>query len=176
MQLMEEKELTELHKAGNKGVILQLMEPLEMCTTAVLPDVEMLLQQHSGVFEEPTGLPPIRSHDHAIILKDSISPISVRSYRYPFFQKEEIEKIVKDLLKMGVIRLSQSPFSSLVLLVRKAHGTWRMCVDYRAINKETVKDKFPIPVVDELLDELHGAKFFSKLDLRFGYHQIRVKP
>lgn len=74
-----------------------------------------------------------------------------------------------------MIRPNTSPYYSPMLLVRKADGTWKMCVDYRALNNVTVKDKFSIPVVEEFLDELSGSKFFSKLDLRFCYHQIWVK-
>ena len=159
-----------------KGLLLQITPAANVVLEDSVPaEVELLLQEFGEVFETPAGLPPVKGHEHQITLMKGSQLICQRPYKYPFYQKNEIEKIVRDLLSVGSIRNSTNPFASPILLIRKADGSWRMCIDYRALNNITVKDKFPIPVINELLDELNGAIVFSKLDLRSRYHQIRMK-
>nr|GEW51033.1 hypothetical protein [Tanacetum cinerariifolium] len=137
--------------------------------------VESVVKDFEDVFILPTTLPPKRSHDHQIQLFPNSPPVNVRPYRHHSVQKDAIEQMVNKLLELGVIKHSQSPFSSPIIMVKKKDRSWRMCVDYKKINKSTIKDKFPILMIEELTDELNGAIMFSKLDLRSRYNQIRIK-
>ncbi|XP_059292482.1 uncharacterized protein LOC132045931 [Lycium ferocissimum] len=137
--------------------------------------IKALLTAFTDVFQEPTELPPARNCDHAIQLTQGAQPFNLRPYRYSFDQKNAIEGIIQDMLKAETVMPSQSPFASPALLVKKKDSTWRLCVDYRRLNSMTVKNKYPIPIIEDLLDELNGANVFSKIDLRAGYHQVRMK-
>nr|KYP37785.1 Transposon Ty3-I Gag-Pol polyprotein [Cajanus cajan] len=140
------------------------------------PDISHLLHSYASVFAKPSGLPPTRPHDHHIPLTPNSNPVNVKPYRYPHYQKDIMTQLISDMLTDGIIQPSNSPFSSPVLLIKNKDGTWNFCVDYKALNALTIKDRFPIPTIDELLDELGHAKVFTKLDLQFGYHQIRLYP
>lgn len=136
------------------------------------PRIVSLLKDYRELFAEPTGLPPSRGiYDHKIVLQSGTEPINKRPYRYPSVKKDIIEELVQQMLDQGIVQPSSSPFASPVVLVGKKDGSWRLCVDYRDLNKHTVKNKFPIPLVEDLLDELGGSVIFSKIDLRAGYHQ-----
>lgn len=140
-----------------------------MAVVEVLPDthdpsipaaVQQVLLEFQDVFEDPKVLPPSRIHDHHIPLLPNTTPVNSRPYRYSPLHKDEIEKQVKELLQAGLIVHSSSPFASPVLLVQKKDGSWRFCVDYRKLNAITVKNRFPMPVIDEILDELAGTQYF----------------
>lgn len=139
-------------------------------------DLQDLLDEFAVVFQPPSGLPPTRACDHTIPLIPGATPVHVRPYRYPPAIKDEIERQVAEMLQAGIIQHSMSPFSSSVLLVRKKDNTWRFCVDFRHLNAITMKWKYPVPIIEEFLDELSQASWFSCLDLAAGYHQVKLKP
>lgn len=141
-------------------------------------DIVSLLSSFRDVFPEelPPGLPPSREVDHRIELVPGAVPPSRPTFRLSAKELEELKKQLEELTKAGFIRPSKSPFGAPILFVKKKDGTMRMCVDYRALNNVTIKNSYPLPRVDELFDRLHGAKYFSKIDLRSGYHQIRIAP
>lgn len=135
-----------------------------------------LVKAYRSVFPDdlPSGLPPRRHIDHKIELVPGAEPPTKPAYRMSADELDELKKQLSDLISKGFIQPSKSPFGAPVLFVKKQDGTKRMCVDYRAVNKVTIKNKYPLPRIDELFDRLQGAKYFSKIDLRSGYHQIRI--
>jgi hypothetical protein len=141
------------------------------------PSAKALLQEFESVFpkELPAGLPPQRSVDFTIETEPNHQPPFRPIIRLPAPDQDECNSQVKGLLEKGFIRPSQSPYGAPVLFAKKKDGTLRMCVDYRALNKITIKNRYPLPRIDELLDRLDGATVFSKLDLMSGYHQIRIE-
>ncbi|KAL0302713.1 UNVERIFIED_CONTAM: Retrovirus-related Pol polyprotein from transposon.6 [Sesamum angustifolium] len=137
------------------------------------PNTHGILSHFAFVFSLPTGLPPIDPRITAYTC--SLITLQIKPYRCPHFQKDIMATMIVEMLQHGISQPITSPFSSPVLLVKK-DGTWCFCADYKGLNAVMLRDRFPIPTVDELLDELHGASVFSKIDLRAGYHQIRVAP
>ncbi|XP_052734108.1 uncharacterized protein LOC128196656 [Vigna angularis] len=125
--------------------------------------------------EEIPGLPPVREVEFTIDLVTTVAPISVQPYRMSPAELAELKTQIEELMDKQFIRLSVSPWGAPVLLVKKKDGSSRLCIDYRQLNKLTIKNKYPLPRIDDLLDQLHGATVFSKIDLRSGYHQIRGK-
>jgi len=183
VQLMSQETLPKALRHAAQLFMIQWLPAVEDSCLALessLPikvpaPLQYILEEYWDVFQDSPSLPPARGHfDHKIPLKEGTSPISLRPYRYPLKQKDIIEQLVQEMFSKGIIQLSSSPFASPVVLVGKKDGLWRLCVDYRELNRHTVKDKFPIPVIEELLDELAGSTVYSKIDLKSGYHQVRM--
>ena len=141
-------------------------------------EVKDILVEFSDVFpaELPPGLPPKRAVDHRIELLPGTEPPHRAPYRMSTQALDELKTQLKELTEHGYIQPSVSPFGAPVLFVPKKDGSIRMCVDYRALNKATIRNRYPLPRIEELLDRLGDARFFTKIDLRSGYHQIRVHP
>ncbi|XP_027913892.1 uncharacterized protein LOC114173604 [Vigna unguiculata] len=136
-----------------------------------------IVNEYADVFpDEVPGLPPSRDIDFSIDLVPGAGPVSMTPDRMAPAELTKLKKQIEDLLEKKFIRPSASPWGAPVLLVKKKDGSSRLCVDYRQLNKLTIKNKYPLPRIDDLLDQLKGAGIFSKIDLRSGYHQILVKP
>ncbi|XP_025623583.2 transposon Tf2-1 polyprotein [Arachis hypogaea] len=153
-----------------------------MLLTAGVSGDDQSLEQIPVVYEFPdvfpddiNEFPPNREVEFAIELVPGSGPISITPYRMSPLEMAELKAQLEDLLSKHFIRPSVSPWGAPVLLVKKKDGSMRLCVDYRQLNKITVKNKYPLPRIDDLMDQLQGASVFSKIDLRSGYHQIRVR-
>jgi hypothetical protein len=147
---------------------IEKIEPLEAIN---------VVSEFPDVFpEELRGMAPERKVDFAIELIPGITPISKRAYPVSGPELVALKKQIDELLEKGYIRPSTSPWAARVLFVEKKDGTKRMCIDYRSLNEVTVKNKYPLPRIEDLFDKLRGAGVFSKIDLRSSYHQLRIRP
>jgi hypothetical protein len=131
------------------------------------------LREYIDVFpEEVPGLPPRRDIDFSIELAPGVVPVSRTPYQMSTPELVELKLQLKEMMDKGYIRPRVSPWGALVLFVKKKYGTLRLCIEYIQLNKVTIKNKYPLPRIDDLFDELGGASIFSRIDLRSGYHQV----
>ena len=133
-----------------------------------------VVAEYEDVFEPLKGPPPARADVLTIEVEPGAAPISRAPYRLAPTEMAELKKQLEELSDKGFIRPSTSPWGAPVLFVKKKDGSFRLCIDYRGLNKVTIKNKYPLPRIDELLDQLQGASWFSKIDLASGYHQIAI--
>jgi hypothetical protein len=155
------------------GVLLAMVDGREV---ALRVENILVVCHYPDVFpDELPGVPPERDTVFEIKLVPGTQPIFRTPYRMAPVEQVELKKQLDDLLAKGFIRPSKSPWAFPVLFVEKKDGTKRLCVDYRALNQVTIKNKYPLPRIDALFDQLRGAKVFSKIDFNSGYHQIRIK-
>jgi hypothetical protein len=135
-----------------------------------------VVREYPDVFpEELLGMPRDRDMEFVIDIIPGTSPIAKRPYRIAAPELAELKKQLRELQRSGFIRPSSSPWGAPVLFVEKKDKSLRMCVDYRSLNEVTIKNKYPFPRIDDLFDQLKGAKYFSKVDLRSGYHQLKIR-
>ena len=135
-----------------------------------LEDIRVVCEFLDVFLDDLPGMPPDRDIEFVIVVLPRTAPISKRPYRMAVNELEERKKKLKELLDKNFIRPSSSPWGAPVIFVEKKDGTQRMCVDYRSLNEVTIKNKYPLPRIEDLFDQLRGARVFSKIDLRSSYH------
>ena len=135
-----------------------------------------VVREFPDVFpEDLPGIPPDRQVEFQIDLVPGATPLAKAPYRLAPPEMQELSNQLQELLEKGFIRPSSSPWGALILFVKKKDGSLRMCIDYRELNKVTIKNRYPLPRIDDLFDHLQGAAWFPKIDLRSGYHQLKVR-
>jgi hypothetical protein len=134
-----------------------------------------VLKEFKDIFQEVPRLPSNRDIDFSINLMPGATPVSKAPYRMSTIEMKELQLQLEEILKKGYIHPSVSPWGAPVLFVKKKDGTLRLCIDFRQLNKVTFKNNYPLPRIDDLFDQLKDANIFSKIDLRLGYHQVRIK-
>lgn len=166
----------------SKNFILLMIKPIidiyneafKGCDSNLKSELVDVVNKYDEMFQEPKGLCPKRRIQHWIQSQQDFLLPNIGMYRMLVMESTKIKTQIQEFLNKGIIRPSSSPFSSPIVLVPKKDGTWRMCVDFHVLNKITVKNHYPLPRIHDLLDELKDAKYFTKMDLRSGYHQIRI--
>jgi hypothetical protein len=141
-----------------------------------IEDIRVIYEYPDVFPNDLPGMPPERDIEFIIDLLPGTAPIAKGPYRMSVGELEELKKQLKELLDKQFIHPSSSPWGAPVIFVEKKDGTQRMCVDYRALNEVTIKNKYPLPRIEDLFDQLKGARVFSKIDLRLAYHQLRIRP
>ena len=138
--------------------------------------MDKVVEEYGDIFTSPTGVPLHCQVKHPIDLTPGAPLPNGPIYRRSILENDKIKRQIQELLQKCHIWPSSLPHKSPIVLVQNKDGTWRLCIDYRPLNKSTVRNRYPIPWIDDLLDQLKGEKYFSKIDLKSGYHQVPIEP
>ncbi|KAJ0431726.1 putative nucleotidyltransferase, Ribonuclease H [Helianthus annuus] len=173
--LPEDVSMLKASRCLNRGCVIYMAQVIIEEPKPKIEDLPVISEYPEVFPEELPGLPPDRQVEFRIDIIPGAAPIARAPYRLAPTEMKELRTQLDELLAKGFIRPSSSPWGAPVLFVKKKDGSMRLCIDYRELNKVTIKNRYPLPRIDDLFDQLQGASYFSKIDLRSGYHQLRVR-